>query len=50
MVEVKTESNEPVELFSVCKNTKMVDNLSLNGETTSKRENHSSVHFEISFQ
>ena len=34
MVEVETEHNEPNESFSVCKNTKVVDNHSRNDKTT----------------
>ena len=36
MVEVKTESNHSDELFSVCKNTKMVANHSRNDKSKSK--------------
>ena len=45
MVEVKIEPNEPDELFSVCKNTNMVDNHSKNDETTSESKNDSSICF-----
>ena len=37
MVEVETESNEADELFSACKNTKIVDNHSWNDKSTSER-------------
>ena len=43
MVEVKTEPNELDELFSVCKNTYMVDNHSRNNGTISESENHTSI-------
>ena len=36
MVEVKTEPNESDELFSVCKNTNMVENSLRNDSTTLK--------------
>ena len=45
MVEVKTEPNESDELFSVCKNTIMVDNHSRNYKTTFESKNHNSIHF-----
>ena len=41
MVEVKTEPNESDELFSVCKNTNMVDNHSRQDKVTSESKNHS---------
>ena len=45
MVDFKTEPNESDELFSVCKNTNMVDNNSKQKEVTSKSKNRSSIHF-----
>ena len=39
MVEVKTEPNESVEFFSVCKNTNVVANYSSNDITTSESKN-----------
>ena len=50
MVEVKTEPNESDELFSVCKNTKMVDNHSRQDEVTSESTNLSLILYKISFQ
>ena len=41
MVEVKTRPNESDKLFSVCKNTDMVDNSSGQDEVTSESKNHS---------
>ena len=40
MVEVKTEPNRSDELFSVCKNTNMVDNHSTNDKTKFESKNH----------
>ena len=48
MVEVKTEPNESDELFSVCKNTKMVDNHSQKQNITSESKNHTLITFKIS--
>ena len=43
MVEVKTESNEFDEFFSLCKNTIMFDNIARNDKTTSESKNDSSI-------
>ena len=43
MVEVKTELNESEELFSVCKNTNMLDNHLTKDKVTSKSKNHSFI-------
>ena len=48
IVEVKTEPNETDELFSACKNTKIVDN-SRNDETTSGSKIYISLNFKLSF-
>ena len=40
MVEVETEPNDSDELFSVCKNTDMVDNNSRQDEVTFESKNH----------
>ena len=45
MVEVKTEPNESVELFSVSKSTNMVDNHSRQYEVTFGGKIHSIIHF-----
>ena len=50
MVEVETEPNESHELFSISKNTINIANHLMIDQTISKSENHSSIHFEISFQ
>ena len=50
MVEVKTEPTESDELFSVCKNTNMVDNHSRQDEVTSESKIYGSIHFKISIQ
>ena len=39
IVEIKTEPNESVELFSVCKNTNVVANYSSHDITTSESKN-----------
>ena len=44
-VEVKTETNESDESFSVCKNTNMVANHPSNDGTTSESKNHNSIHY-----
>ena len=45
MLEVKTITNESEELFSVCKNTNMVDNHSRIDRNTSESKNYSSFIF-----
>ena len=42
MVEVEIEPFESDELFSVCKNTNMVDNHSMNEKTACESKNHTS--------
>ena len=49
MIEVEAKANESDELFSVCKNTNMVDNDSSNEEITSKSKIYCSIHLKISF-
>ena len=50
MGEVKTEPNESDELFSVCKNTTIVENHSRQYEVTSEGKIYSLIHFKISFK
>ena len=45
MVEVKTELNKSDELFSVCKNTNMLDSHSRNDKSTSESKNYTSILF-----
>ena len=50
MVQVKTETNESDELVSVCKNTNMVVNHSIQDEVTYESKIYISIHFKINFQ
>ena len=50
MVEVKTEPNESVDLFSVCNNTDMVANHTRHVEFTSESKDHSSVILKLNFK
>ena len=45
MVEVKTEPDESDEFFSVCENTNMVTNHSIQHQVTSESKIYGSIHF-----
>ena len=45
MIEVKTDPYKSDELFSVCKNSNMVDNHSGNDKIESQSKNHILIHF-----